>query len=160
MTPAAPFLSQPIEVERGWIDYNGHLNMAFYNVIFDRGADEAFALLGLGPDYAEARRLTIYTAETHVCYLRELHLAEEVRVAFQILDHDAKRLHTFQEIVHPEGWTAATCETLSLHIDMSGPKVAPFPDDILARIAAMRDAQAALLRPERAGRSIGIARRA
>ena len=48
-------------------------------------------------------------------------------VTFQLIDHDAKRLRAYQEIRHVDGWLAATSETLSLHIDMSGPKVAPFP---------------------------------
>ena len=63
---AAPFVSSVMEVEKDWIDYNGHLNMAYYNVLFDRCSDEAFAAMGLGPDYAKERRLTSYTAEAHI----------------------------------------------------------------------------------------------
>lgn len=158
MSQAVPLVSRPIPIEKDWIDYNGHLNMAFYNVIFDRGADEAFEALGLGPHYAATRRFTVYTAEAHVCYLRELHFGDPVTVSFQLLDHDAKRLRAYQEIVHPEGWTAASCETLSLHIDKSGPKVAAFPADIAERIAAMQAAHAALPLPERAGRGIAVKR--
>ena len=44
----APFVSSPMRVEAGWIDYNGHLNMAYYNVLFDRAVDEAYELLGCG----------------------------------------------------------------------------------------------------------------
>ncbi len=43
-----------MQVEKQWIDYNGHLNMAYYNVLFDRCADEAFELFGMGPGYAQA----------------------------------------------------------------------------------------------------------
>ena len=158
MTKPAPFVSQPIAVEEAWIDYNGHLNMAYYNVIFDRGADEAVTLLGLGPDYARDRRMTTYTAEAHVCYVRELHLGHIVTVTFQLLEHDEKRFRTYQEILHPEGWLAATCETLTLHVDMSGPRVAPMPADISANLAGMQEAHAALPMPERAGRGIALKR--
>jgi len=157
--PPSPFLSRPMDVEADWIDYNGHLNMAYYNVIFDRGADDAFDTLGLGAVYARERRHTTYTAEVHVCYVRELHLGDGVRVTFQLLDHDEKRLHAYQEIRHRDGWLAATSESLTLHVDMSGPKVAPFPADILARMVAMREAHAGLPAPERAGRSIAIRRK-
>ncbi len=160
MTIEAPFLSSIMEVEKEWIDYNGHLNMAYYNVLFDRCADEAFELLGMGPDYAARRKLTIYTAEVHVCYVRELHLADRVRVSFQLLDHDEKRLRAYQEIHHIDGWLAATSETLSLHIDMAGPRVAPFPPDIQAKVEAMRAAHAGLAMPERAGRAIAIKHKA
>ena len=42
---------------------------------------------------------------------------------------------------------------------MTGPKVAPFPADIAAKVEAMRAAHAGLPMPERAGRSIGIKRK-
>ncbi len=156
----APFVSRIMEVEKDWIDYNGHLNMAYYNVIFDRCSDEAFEIMGMGGDYARDRKLTIYTAEVHLCYVRELHLDDKVTVTFQLIDHDEKRLRAYQEIHHVDGWLAATSETLSLHIDMSGPKVAAFPEDIMAKVDAMRAAHGGLPMPDRAGRSIGIKRKA
>lgn len=159
MTIAAPFISKVLEIREDWIDYNGHLNMAYYNVLFDLGADEAFARLGMGPAYAEKRKFTTYTAEIHVCYVRELHLTDRVTCSVQLLDFDAKRFHFFQELRHVDGWLAATCENLALHIDMAGPKVCSMPADILANLAAMHAEHAALPVPERAGRSIGIKRR-
>ena len=80
----APFVSSVMRVEDGWIDYNGHLNMAYYNVLFDRAVDEAFELLGCGPDYVKARRHSCFTAEVHLRYLRELHAGDTVRVTFQL----------------------------------------------------------------------------
>jgi acyl-CoA thioester hydrolase len=159
MPQPAPFVSRVMDIEQAWIDYNGHLNMAYYNVLFDRCSDEAFEAMGLGPDYARTRGLTIYTAEVHVCYVRELRLGDRVTVTFQLLDHDDKRLRAYQEIHHVDGWLAATSETLSLHIDMTGPKVAPFPADIQGKVEAMQAAHAMLPVPERAGRSIGIKRK-
>ncbi|MGD9916294.1 MAG: thioesterase family protein [Rhizobiaceae bacterium] len=159
MSQPSPIVSRPMPVEKEWIDYNGHLNMAYYNVIFDRGADEAFALLGMGPDYAKERRLTTYTAEIHVCYVRELHLGDTVTVTTLFVDNDEKRTHFYQEIIHSDGWLAATSEVLALHVDMTGPKVAPYPADVLHKIEAMRAAHAVLPRPERVGRSIGIRRK-
>lgn len=157
--PASPFVSEPLDIEKDWIDYNGHLNMAYYNVLFDRGSDRALDLLGIGAAYARERRLTIYTAEVHICYVQELHLHDRVTVSYQLLDCDEKRIRAYQEIRHVDGWLAATSETLSLHVDMSGPKVVPFPADVWAKVEAMRAAHAALPMPERAGRSIAIRRK-
>jgi acyl-CoA thioester hydrolase len=159
MTFAAPLRSRIMAIEPDWIDYNGHLNMAFYNVLFDRSSDDVFELLGVGPDYARQQKLTIFTAETHICYVQELHLAHRVTVSYQLIDHDAKRLRAYQEIRHVDGWLAATCESLSLHVDMSGPRVADFPPGILARIDALAEAHGGLPRPERAGRAIAIKRK-
>ena len=159
MSEPSPFVSATMAIEKDWIDYNGHLNMAYYNVLFDRCMDEALDRLGAGAAYARERRMTIYTAEVHICYVQELHFGDVVTVSFQMLDHDEKRVRAFQEIRHVDGWLAATSETLSLHVDMAGPKVAPFPADVLANVAAMRAAHAGLPMPERAGRSIGIRRK-
>jgi acyl-CoA thioester hydrolase len=91
---AAPFVSSVMRVEPGWIDFNGHLNMAYYNVLFDRAVDEVYEPLGLGSRYVETTRHSTFTAEVHVRYLRELHAEDPVHVTFQLLDFDAKRLHS------------------------------------------------------------------
>ena len=76
-----PFLSSVMQIEPQWIDYNGHLNMAYYNVLFDRAVDEAFELLGCGLDYVRTRKHSCFTAEVHVRYVRELHAGDQVRVS-------------------------------------------------------------------------------
>ena len=148
-----------MDLQSDWIDYNGHLNMAFYNVLFDRGCDFGFEALGMGPDYANERKHTIYTAEAHVKYEREVHLGDRVQATFQILDYDEKRLHIFQELRHEEGWVSATSENITLHIDMGGPKVAPFPEDVFSKIKPMAVQNKNLPYPESAGRRIEIRRK-
>lgn len=151
----APFVSSVMQVEEAWIDYNGHLNMAYYNVLFDRAADEAYLLLGIGPDYLKATGHSTFTAEVHVRYLRELHAGDPVRVAFRLLGYDAKRLHYFEELIHAEeGWLSATSESMSLHVDLGLKKTAPFPAPVERRIAAMMEAHRRLPWPAGAGRRI------
>src|SRR3982751_4459838 len=58
-----PFQSSVMTVEPAWIDYNGHLNMAYYNVLFDRALDQASDLLGLGPTYLRSHECSTFTAE-------------------------------------------------------------------------------------------------
>jgi acyl-CoA thioester hydrolase len=156
----APFVSSVMRVEPAWIDYNGHLNMAYYNVLFDRAVDEAFALVGIGPDYVAQRNCSFFTAEVHVRYLRELHAGDPVRVTVQLIDCDAKRLHFFEQLFHAtEGWVSATSEDIALHVDMGTKRSAPFPADVMARIAKMQAAHARLPRPEAAGRRIEMGKR-
>ena len=149
-------MSGLMAVEPEWIDHNGHMNMAYYSVLFDRGVDQAWEQLGLGIDYMQRSGMTTYSAEFHICYLRELKVGERVRVSYHLIDHSDKALHSYQEMYHEDGWLAATGENLHLSIDQSGPKVAPFPADVQERVEAMARAHAALPRPERAGRSIAI----
>jgi acyl-CoA thioester hydrolase len=153
----APFVSSVMRVEPGWIDYNGHLNMAYYNVFFDRAVDQAFLLTGLGPDYVRQRQCSFFTAEVHVRYLRELTVNDPVRVTLQLLGYDAKRLHFFQQAFQAkEGWVSATSEQLSLHVDLKAKKTAPFPAEVAKRLAQMKEAHAMLPRPEAAGRRIAM----
>jgi acyl-CoA thioester hydrolase len=153
----APFVSSVMQVEPAWIDYNGHLNMAYYNVLFDRAVDEAFELLGCGLDYVNTRRHSCFTAEVHVRYLRELHAGDPVRVTFQLLDYDRKRMHYFEQLFHAvEGWVSATSENMSLHVDMAAGKTAPFPADVAGCLSRMKASHARLPRPEAAGRGIAM----
>src|SRR3954468_1885890 len=92
-----PFVPSGMRVDPDWIDYNGHLNMAYYNVLFDRAVDEAFELLGCGLGYLKHHNHSTFTAEVHVRYLRELHSGDPVKVAFQLLDYDEKRMHYFEQ---------------------------------------------------------------
>ncbi len=106
---AEPFRSSIMQIEPQWIDYNGHLNMAYYNVMFDRAIDQMWLQLGIGPGYMKERGGSTFTAECHVRYLREIHLGDPVQVSVWLLEADDKRLHTFQELRHAtEGWLSAT----------------------------------------------------
>jgi acyl-CoA thioester hydrolase len=156
-SPATPFVSSVMRVEPGWIDYNGHLNMAYYNVLLDRAVDEVYEVLGLGLDYLKTKQHSTFTAEVHVRYLRELNAGDPVRVTFQLLDLDAKRLHYFEQLLHAEqGWLSATSENMALHVDMTARKTAPFPPDVMARLERMKAAHAALPLPEGVGRRIAM----
>ena len=153
----APFVSSLMRVEPQWIDYNGHLNMAYYNVLFDRAVDEVYELIGTGPGYLEGHKHSTFTVEVHLRYLRELHAGDPVRVTFQLLDYDRKRLHTFEQLFHAEhGWVAATSENMSLHVDMQERKAAAFPAEVTRRLAEMKASHARLPRPEAAGRRIAM----
>jgi acyl-CoA thioester hydrolase len=153
----APFVSSVMRVEPQWIDFNGHLNMAYYHVLFDRAVDETYELIGVGADYVKSRRQSIFTTEVHVRYLRELHADDPVRVTFQLIDFDAKRLHYFEQLFHADdGWVSATSENLSLHVDMASRKASAFPHDIAARLAEMKASHALLPFPKAAGRRIGM----
>jgi acyl-CoA thioester hydrolase len=153
--PSAPFLSSVMQIEPQWIDYNGHLNMAYYNVMMDRAIDELWLQLGIGPTYMKERHGSTFTGECHVRYLREIHFGDPVQISVWVLAADEKRLHTFEELRHAtEGWLSATSENITLHIDMAARKVAPFPADIRARIAAVVGTHAAVPRPEGIGRKI------
>ena len=156
----APIISQPYAIEKQWIDYNGHFNMAYYNVLFDRDSDVALGLLGLGPAYVKRTGNSYFTLEVHVSYLRELHVDDTLTVATHILDFDSKRLHYVQTMQHAmQGWTACITENMIMHVDMATKKSAAMPADILEKIKIAYEAHKTLPVPLQVGHKIGIPRK-
>ena len=152
---AAPFRSSRMSVANDWIDYNGHMNVAYYLVLLDRCVDEAFEQLGMGPDYVARENASFFTVEIHVNYLLELPPGAPVTATLQLLAHDVKRIRAWLELYHAEeGFLSANCDQLFLHVDMKTRRTAPFPDQIAARLKAMSSAHSALPWPEHAGRTI------
>ncbi|MEN0000398.1 MAG: thioesterase family protein [Pseudomonadota bacterium] len=153
----APFVANDLVVKPEWIDFNGHLNMAFYMVLFDEASDAAFSSMGMPPTYKSKRSMTLYTAEAHIRYVREVHLTDPLTCTLQLIAHDAKRLHTWQELRHAvDGWLAATCEMMTLHVDATGPRVAPMPEDVAVQVREMQDAHDSLPVPDKLNGSIRI----
>jgi acyl-CoA thioester hydrolase len=160
MSFSTPYRSGRMMIEPAWIDYNGHFNMAYYGVLFDRASDEMLAFLGLGPDYLKKTNNTIFTLESHCSYLREMKQTDLVIVETQILDHDHKRVHYVQEMKHADdGWVACVLEVMISHVDLTVHKTSNFPDDISARIAVMAGEHKDLPVPKQVGHKIGIPRK-
>ncbi len=146
-------------VRRDWIDYNGHMNVAYYVLAFDHAVDRLFDRLGLGIDYAEREKRALFVLENHVTYRRELAENDPMRFTGQLLARDAKRLHAFLTLHHAgDGELSATYEFIALHVDYATRKSAPFPDRQMAALDAMMDSHRTLPRPEMAGHVIGIHR--
>lgn len=155
-----PLISPTEKVIEEWIDYNGHLNMAYYHVLFDHSVDHFFDFLGVGSVYARSGAGSCFSMEVHVNYLSELTLNDDVEVRLQLLDYDSKRLHFFQEMYHREqGYLAATSEQLSLHVDMQTRKTAPFPNTVLETLESILNKHSVLPKPPQVGQVIGIKRK-
>lgn len=157
-----PVICPPIKLLPEWIDYNDHLNVAYYTLIFDRSAETAVDILNLGEAYRRAENRTLVTAEAHITYIRELKLGADVRATFRLLDADAKSLHVYQELYHADGWLAATQESIVLHVDLAaegGPKVARMADAIRIDVQTMLRYHSSLPRTKYVGRVLGIRRR-
>ncbi len=158
--PARPLETHTGTVLPGWIDYNGHMNLSYYVLLFDFATDTLLEHLGLTPAFRARRNASTFSAEIHVTYLRELRLGDPVRITTQLLDHDARRIHYFHRMHHgKEGFLAATNELLSLYVDMEVRRVTQMPPAIRRRVAALGRVHEHLPKPEQAGSVIGIHRR-
>lgn len=156
----APIKSAPYSIENQWIDYNGHLNMAYYNVLFDRDSDVGLTLVGLGPAYVKKSGNSYFTLEAHITYLRELSVEDQVCIVTQILDFDSKRLHYVQMMHHAkENWIACITENIVMHVDLKSKKSSAFPPDVLEKIKIAHETHKTLLIPAQVGHKIGIPRK-
>ncbi len=158
---AAPIRTRPRRVESGWIDYNGHMNVAYYTLAFDRSLDEIFdETLGIGEQMVREARMGPMALQTQIHYLAELLEGDAFACDFQLLDADHKRIHFFVTMINlGTGAAAATYESLTVNVDLEARRSAPFPDRARARIARLLDAHSALPRPRLAGNPLGIRRK-
>ena len=158
--PQTPIECPLINVRRDWIDYNGHMNMAFYNVVFDKGVDHVFNGLGIGVDYMSNTNASCFTMEIHVTYAQEVMLDDPLRVTAQLLDADPKRLHLFLQMFHAQkNYLAATMEQMVLHVDLNERRGAPMPESVQANVQTLREAHDKLPIPSQVGSVIGIRRK-
>ena len=115
------------KVIKEWTDYNGHMNMSYYILIFDNAAEVMLTKFKMGGDSAQNDKKSTFAVETHTTYDQEVKLGEEVEVHLTYLDHDKKRIHYRVSMFHKEKkYLAATTEVLSLYIDLNRRKVAEF----------------------------------
>ena len=157
MTDLAPVETR-LEIRPEWTDQNGHLNVAYYVLAFDRATDALYDAVGSGWSSLEQGR-SLFTLAMNVDYLNEVFAGETVRIASRLLDCDAKRLHYLHEMVRErDGALAATNEIVALNVGMATRKSQAFPPEVVLRLAAMKAAHAALPLPPQAGRRLGLRR--
>ena len=121
------------KVKKEWTDYNGHMNMSYYVLIFDNAAEVMLTKFNMGEESAQNDKKSTFAVETHTTYVQEVKLGEEVEVHLTFFDHDKKRIHYRASMFHKEKkYLAATTEVLSLYIDLNKRKVAEFePEKIV-----------------------------
>jgi acyl-CoA thioester hydrolase len=144
-------------VPRDWIDYNRHMMDGYYCVAFAEATEAFLDHVGLGPDYREQTGSSIYTVESHLCYVKSVREGENLRYSSQLLGADAKRLHVFHRMTQASsGDEVATNELMLLHVDVITERVTPMPPARRAVLDALAAEHAALHVPLGAGRSIAM----
>ena len=123
-------------VKPEWIDYNGHMNVAYYLLAFDLSGDDLWQEFGITDEYIRTTNNSTFAVECHITYQRELKEGEPYCVTSQVLAYDEKRIHFFQRMYHAEEkYLAATAEWMNLHVDLESRRVSEWPEDILKLIA-------------------------
>ena len=120
------------KVIKEYTDYNNHLNVAYYVLIFDLAADVMLDNFKMGGESAKRDQKTTFVAEMHTIYNQEVRLGEVVETHLTYVNHDKKRIHYRLSMFHKEKkYLAATNEVISLYVDLSKRKVIEFDPDRL-----------------------------
>jgi acyl-CoA thioester hydrolase len=143
-----------------WVDWNGHMNVAFYVTAFDQAGGAFMRNIGLGRRYVENKLGMTFVLEVHVTYDRELREGAPLRFVTQLLARDAKKVHLYHEMFHAEqGYLAATCEVVLMNIDYTTRRSGPWPKPVGERLEAVWATHKDLARPPKAGRVMGLTKK-
>ena len=159
-------MQKPIKVDLNtkvkpeWIDYNGHMNVAFYLMAFDEAIDIVNKKIGLGPDYREKTNKSTFALESHIIWLREMKLDDRMFFTVQLLDYDKKRIHFFVTMLHyDKNYEAATYEVLLMHVNLSNKKSCVFPENVRNKIELTMKEHSKLPKPKLCSSTVGIRRK-
>ena len=118
------------KIIKDWIDYNDHMNVSYYLLIFDKyGADTLNDIFKMGEYSAKTTKKSTMMVESHITYNQELLVNDEVDINLVYFNHDKKRLQYKMEMIHKEKkYLASTIEVIALYVDLNNRKVAEFEE--------------------------------
>ena len=155
----------PLDIHRStvlpeWVDWNGHMNVAFYGTAFDQASGAFMRNIGLGRRYVDNKLGMTFVLETHVTYDREVRGGAPLRFTTHLLARDAKKVHLFHEMFHAEqSYLAATNEVIVMNIDYATRRSAPWPAPVAERLETLWESHKNLPRPLKAGRVMGLGKK-
>jgi len=155
-TPAdlsAPFRTLAMQVPPDWADYNGHMTEAKYLEAFGFATDRFMALVGIDPAYI-ASGLSLFTVETHIRHLDEIHVGARFEMMTRVLQGGGKKISLWHEMLSG-GRLCATAENLMLHVSLETRRSCPPREDVAALLARMAEDHASAPLPEGLGRHVG-----
>ena len=145
-------------VKPEWLDYNDHLNVAYYVMLFDWGTDAFKAVVGIDLDHIEREKRSTVALESRIAYQSEASLGDDLRIDTRAIDFDGKRVHYYQEMFRGDEKIASS-ETLSISFDTASRRTCPFEDNVARNYEQLLQAQRSLGQPEWVGSIISIRRK-
>jgi acyl-CoA thioester hydrolase len=146
-----------LEILPAWTDWNGHMNVAYYVLAFDRATDTLYDRARIGWSYLEREQRSLFTLSMNVDFLGEVFAGDSVRIVSRLIDFDHKRIHYLHEMHRSTmPYLAATNEILAMHVNMATRRSEPFPLEAQVELARMKAAHSALPLPAQVGRKLAI----
>ena len=121
------FLLNSQKILKEWTDYNQHMNLSYYILVFDNAAEVMLSKFQMGEQAAKNTNRSTMAVESHTFYKNEVKEGEEVDVFLTYVDHDKKRIHYRLEMYEKvKKSLSASTEVLSLYMDLGQRKVREF----------------------------------
>lgn len=123
-----------------WIDVNGHMNVAWYDHVFDKAELCLFDAFGINERYTARQRHGVFRLERHVRYLHELLDGDAIEVRSFIASPDLRILRHVHILVNrTRTQRAATSHSVSIHIDLDRRRSTPIAaSECTARLKRLR----------------------
>jgi len=117
-------------IKKEWTDYNNHMNVAYYVLVFDESWELMLQKFKMGENSAKTTQMSTMAVESHITYDNEVKEGDEVEIILTYFDHDKKRLNYKMEMIEKSTKKlSATIEFLSLYVDLSKRKVSEFENE-------------------------------
>ena len=123
------------KVKEDWIDYNGHMNMAYYVQCFEESSDFLLEHMDLGYRYAIEEQKGVFVIKCEINYRKEINLHENFIISLEELVCKGKKLIVGLKMLNENNETIADYKILNLNVDLETKKSSTFSPKIIAQLA-------------------------
>jgi acyl-CoA thioester hydrolase len=139
------------------IDYNGHLNIGYYGILFEEAARSILPRFDLSQAYRERTGHALFASELHTVFRKEVFEGEAINVYLRLVDTTDRAIHAIYIMTKgSDGELAASQEILYLHVNLAMRNVAPMDPATVATLAKLTAKQGAYPLPIEVGRRVEI----
>tara|TARA_B100000965_G_scaffold111492_1_gene92042 strand:- start:8409 stop:8867 length:459 start_codon:yes stop_codon:yes gene_type:complete len=124
-------LIPPMRIAEGrviekWIDYNDHMNMAYYVQCFEESSDFILEYFNLGYDYATIHKKGVFVIKCEINYKKEIKLGEKFFISLERILFQGKKLILNLNMIDDQNNIYADYEILNLNVDLKTKKSISF----------------------------------
>ena len=155
---STPIILPEQEVLNEWLDYNGHMNVAYYTLAFDKSLDIFLEdLLGIGESHAYKNNQGPFVVQAHYHYLNEMRLNEKFHVRLFVVDCDKNKMHLCMEIYSLfQEKVIAVVEQVLINVNLKLRKSEPYPPWAFEKLIKLKNTHKNASLPSAFGKSIGL----
>ena len=155
---STPIILPEQEVLNEWLDYNGHMNVAYYTLAFDKSLDIFLEdLLGIGESHAYKNNQGPFVVQAHYHYLHEMRLNEKFHVRLFVVDCDKNKMHLCMEIYSLfQEKVIAVVEQVLINVNLKLRKSEPYPLWAFEKLIKLKNTHKNASLPSAFGKSIGL----